>query len=293
MKRQMRDEQRMPNVAGTIGVVMMELLLIFLGVAELFQGRFSIHGLCYIVCCLLVIWGIWLMGRYVIKEEYRDIANYGFTVGTAAVVLGIAGLIGVNVLVSVISLCLGWIMLLLAAVMVQNAVQILNCKGKAWGASLIFAIVTFLCALCVLLDWGKLATRHPWVIDMMYIVSGVFSMWSLILAYRRSKRFEREEKRKWEDAWEELEIAEALTQEPPVQEAPASDQPEDPMPVAVEETAPEVLEENDEETAPEVSEEDDEAEIQGTDGKEVETEIQGTDGEEVPDVPENLAKEEE
>lgn len=202
----MKENQTRHNVAGTIAIVMISLLLIFLGIMMLFTNGLPVAYLCYIICCLMIIWGIWLMGRYVMRKEYKNIANYGFTVGTAAVALGVAGLIGTDMIIKVMPLYLGVFMMVEAAVMLQHTVQLMGLNSGKWVISLVFSTGTLIAAICMMLNVLEFRNKYPQLLYILYIVVGGLTLWSLVMAYRRSVKYKKDETSKILESYEEMEF---------------------------------------------------------------------------------------
>lgn len=184
-----------PNIVGNIAIIFSSVLLILFGVVMLLTDAVKIIYFCYGAGACLLIWGIWLISRYFLRNEFRMTTNYGFSIGTLLVILGAVALIRSDEIALTIPNYLGMAVLVEGVVMLQNTVQLKNLHGSMWSISLIFSILSVAAAIGILLDPGHIISGHGDVIYMILVLTGIFALLSLCFVGYRTKRFHMEEKR--------------------------------------------------------------------------------------------------
>ena len=88
--KESRSDKSSP--VGTMFVCAMAVIYILVGAVILFVPQVSELYLAYLLCGILIVFGIVYIVRYFIKESYHDVHDYGFSIGTLFVLIGACGL---------------------------------------------------------------------------------------------------------------------------------------------------------------------------------------------------------
>ena len=203
MKNWKRTTDNVPNVAGNIAIVFASLLLIALGGIMLCTNQVEPVYFCYGAGGCLLVWGIWLISRYFLRKEFQQTTNYGFSVGTLVVILGAVDLIRAKDIVESLSIYIGFVILVIGVVMLQNTVQLKNLRGKLWVVSLIFSLISEAAAIVILLDIRHIISRHVKVLYIIQIAVGCFALLCLCFVGVCTRRFHRDASRDFERNLEE------------------------------------------------------------------------------------------
>ena len=138
--------------SSTIMVYLTAVLFVALGIAFLAIPNLAAEQFCYLLAGGLILLGILRIGEYFIRESYQNSAQYGFSVGVVAIILGICAIVRVEQFVSVFHIFLGIGILLTAVIKLQHGLDLraLQAGGYLWV--LIVAVVMILAASVVLFD---------------------------------------------------------------------------------------------------------------------------------------------
>ena len=112
------------NKITTIIVYVAAILYIVLGAAFLVIPTLEAEQFCYLLAGGLILLGILRIGEYFIKENYRNVNQYGFSIGVFTIILGTCIIIRIQQFADIFHLCLGIGILLTAIVKVQNAMDL-------------------------------------------------------------------------------------------------------------------------------------------------------------------------
>ena len=212
MKNWRRTTDHVPNVAGNVAIVFASLLLIALGGIMLCTNQVEPIYFCYGAGGCLLVWGIWLISRYFLRKEFQQTTNYGFSVGTLVVILGAVDLIRAKDIVESLSIYIGFVILVVGVVMLQNTVQLKNLRGKLWVVSLVFSLISEAAAIVILLDIRHIISRHVKILYIIQIAVGCFALLCLCFVAVRTRRFHRDAYR---DLERNLEESSQWTEETP------------------------------------------------------------------------------
>lgn len=179
------------NGSKTVLVYAIAVLYVVLGLAFLCIPQLEAMHLCYLLAICLILLGVVRIAEYFIRESYQNSAQYGFSVGVVAIILGICAIVRVEQFVSVFHIFLGIGILLTAVIKLQHALDLraLQAGGYLWV--LIVAVVMILAASVVLFDPFSDEELKNRVTYMIMIGDGLLTVISttyLLICVRRYHR---------------------------------------------------------------------------------------------------------
>ena len=179
------------NGSKTVLVYAIAVLYVVLGLAFLCIPQLEAMHLCYLLAICLILLGVVRIAEYFIRESYQNSAQYGFSVGVVAIILGICAIVRVEQFVSVFHIFLGIGILLTAVIKLQHALDLraLQAGGYLWV--LIVAVVMILAASVVLFDPFSDEDLKNRVTYMIMIGDGLLTVVSttyLLICVRRYHR---------------------------------------------------------------------------------------------------------
>ena len=167
---------------GTIFLTTVAALFILVGSVMLFVEGIKELYLIYMISALLIALGIGLIVKYFVTEAYRSMHDYGFSGGALIVILGGCALARAGQLTTQIAAFVGLLVLSVAVVMLQQAMQLHIMRKKVWTVVLAISLVTLLSSVLLLFDisavTGKVEGFEYWVL----LISGVLTLLCMLIS---------------------------------------------------------------------------------------------------------------
>lgn len=167
---------------GTIFLATVAALFILVGGVMLFVDGIKELYLIYMISALLIALGIGLIVKYFVTEAYRSMHDYGFSGGALIVILGGCALARAGQLTTQIAAFVGLLVLAVAVVMLQQAMQLHIMRKKVWTVVLAISLVTLLSSVLLLFDirtvTGKVEGFEYWVL----LISGVLTLICMLIS---------------------------------------------------------------------------------------------------------------
>ena len=167
---------------GTIFLATVAALFILVGGVMLFVDGIKELYLIYMISALLIALGIGLIVKYFVTEAYRSMHDYGFSGGALIVILGGCALARAGQLATQIAAFVGLLVLAVAVVMLQQAMQLHIMRKKVWTVVLAISLVTLLSSVLLLFDirtvTGKVEGFEYWVL----LISGVLTLICMLIS---------------------------------------------------------------------------------------------------------------
>ena len=167
---------------GTIFLATVAALFILVGGVMLFVDGVKELYLIYMISALLIALGIGLIVKYFVTEAYRSVHDYGFSGGALIVILGGCALARAVQLTTQIAAFVGLLVLSVAVVMLQQAMQLHIMRKKVWTVVLVISLVTLLSSVLLLFDisavTGKVEGFEYWVL----LVAGVLTLLCMLIS---------------------------------------------------------------------------------------------------------------
>lgn len=225
MKAQITEEKKESGI-GTFFVYAVAVLYIALGIAFLVVPELKVEHLCYLLAVCLILLGVIRIGEYFIRECYKNINQYGFSIGVFAIILGVCVIIRIDQFTAIFNLCLGIGILLTAIIKIQNAMDLRALEDRGFLIFLIAAVLMVIGAAVILINpFGTEATRDQFTYIVL-IIDGGLSITSTTYLMLRIRGYKKHINR---EAEAKKSVDENIQQEQITAEAPeVADNPEEP-----------------------------------------------------------------
>lgn len=133
--------------SALVAHILAAVIYVALGASLLVINPSTIYNLVYsflVLACgiLFIAFGAFYMIKYFFKQEFRRVANYGFTLGVIFIIIGSIFIFKSIQIASFINdiVCLGG--LVFGAIMLQQAFALFHIQRSSWFISLIFGAAT-------------------------------------------------------------------------------------------------------------------------------------------------------
>ncbi len=184
------ENEKKESRVGTLAVYAVAVVYIVLGIVFLAVPELEVKHLCYLLAVCLILLGVLRIGDYFIQENYRNINQYGFSMGVLAIILGVCVVIRIEQFTDIFNLCLGIGILLTAVVKVQNAMDLQALKAEGFWGFLLVAVAMVICGAVILINpFRNTDSRNQFTYVVMIIdgiLSIVFTSYLMIRMRRRS-----------------------------------------------------------------------------------------------------------
>lgn len=209
-----RDQMtRTSGFLGTIFLAAVAVLFIVVGAVMLFVESISELYLTYMVSAVLIAFGIGLIVKYFVTEAYRSLHDYGFSGGALIVILGACGLARAGQVSEQVAAFVGLLVLAVAMVMLQQALQLHIMRQKAWAGVLVVSLLTLFVSVLLLFDISSVTERVDNFAYWVMLAAGVLTLICMVISGIGVKLFLHEEKKELGRMRQEQEHAFALEQE--------------------------------------------------------------------------------
>lgn len=175
--------------SGTVLVYAIAVLYVVLGLAFLWIEQLQAMHLCYLFAICLILIGVIKIAEYFIRESYQNSAQYGFSMGVIAIILGICVIVRVQQFVSVFHIFLGIGILLTAVIKLQHALDLRALKDGGYLWVLVVAVVMILAASVVLFDPFPDEETKNQVTYIIMVADGLLTVVSTTYLLVRIRRY--------------------------------------------------------------------------------------------------------
>ncbi len=166
---------------GMVMQIVTSLLCTATGALLYFVPDINMKYMCYCFLAALILVGITLIVSYFVSEAYRKLNDYRFAIGVLLIILGCIELLRVDILTGEIMFIIGFVILILAVIIMQSTVQMKILKSSAWAVQLIFTIISMIGAIMVLADFKPVMTRVRGFAYIVMMTVGILCLISLII----------------------------------------------------------------------------------------------------------------
>lgn len=179
-----------------IGVISgISVIYLVLGLAMLFVPKIKEVYIVYMICAVLIAFGILTIVRYFTDGRFLDPGEYGFSGGVLAVIAGFCILIRSSQVAESFGLFLGICILLTAVIKLQNAADLNAMKNRSWPIFLILALVFLVLAVLVILDLFSWREKQMNIIYVILAADGAVGLFSTIYMMIASRLYWKEPKK--------------------------------------------------------------------------------------------------
>ncbi len=179
------------NFTGMMGVVMVSVLFLVIGGIMIFFPQISLMNFVYVMGGFLLVAGAWEIARYFLREEYRNIANFDFSVGVLCLVGGVVLIVRAEAAAAFVYMIFGTLVLVLGVTLLQHTFALHALKSLGWIVTLIFSAALVLFAAAILLDYNGMFSTGLLTYYLM-AASGLLGLISLFAVGLRIRHFEHE-----------------------------------------------------------------------------------------------------
>ena len=198
---------------GTIFLVTVAALFILVGSVMLFVDGIKDLYLIYMISALLIALGIGLIVKYFVTEAYRSMHDYGFSGGALIVILGSCSLARAGQLTAQIAAFVGLLVLAVAVVMLQQAMQLHIMRKKVWIVVLAISLVTLLSAVLLLFDIQSVTGKADGFAYWVLLIAGVLALLCLLISGIGVRIFQHQEREEMQRMQKEQQLAFAREEE--------------------------------------------------------------------------------
>ena len=184
-------KESMDSRSSTIMVYVIAVLYVVFGIAFLLLPQLEAEQFCYLISGGLILIGILRIGEYFIRECYKNVNQYGFSIGVFAIILGVCIIIQIQQFAEIFQLCLGIGVLLTAIIKVQNAMDMRAMGNQRFAVFLGLAIILVICAVVILVNpfsEEELRNNFTYVILIIDGIMSIISTTYLIITAKRLRK---------------------------------------------------------------------------------------------------------
>ena len=192
---------------GTIFLTAVAALFILVGSIMLFVDGVQERYLVYMISALLIALGIGLIVKYFVTEAYRSMHDYSFSGGALIVILGGSALARAQELTGQIGVLAGLLVLAVAVVMLQQALQMHIMRKSVWPIVLTIAVVTLLAAVVLLFDLRFITGNVEKIAYWILLIAGMLTLLCMIISAIGVKLFLHQEHNEMVRMQKEQELA--------------------------------------------------------------------------------------
>ncbi|MBQ1843609.1 MAG: DUF308 domain-containing protein [Lachnospiraceae bacterium] len=180
------------NYTAMMAVIVLSVLLIITGALLAINPSFPVVGFIYVTSGFAIVGGCWLVLRFFMKEEYRSVSNYDFSLGILLITVGILLIIMGDKLLSYFIYVIACLLILLGVITLQFFLQCAFMRGPL-SAFLNFVIAAAMIALGValfILDPKQIIANLGYIyLGVMF--AGILGLLSLLMTFVRSVKYDR------------------------------------------------------------------------------------------------------
>lgn len=193
-----RKSNKMNEKFGLQFIITIAVIEIALGALLLFVPQIEISTLCYLLCAALVITGIFLIVKYFLSDAYKNMDEYGFSIGVFFVILGMCALVRVEQVSASFLLCMGIALLMTSVIKFQNALDLKNLDEKTWIWVLAISLVFTVASVIIIINpFSSIRTLQLFTYRIL-IVDGIISLLSNFYLFIKLKQNIKQDKKKKE-----------------------------------------------------------------------------------------------
>ena len=178
-KRREKREKRGAN--GLITQIILSLISIGVGALLLFVPGTKTLQLCYIFCGGLAAAGVVLIARFFITKAFNRLHDYSFSMGILFLILGICGLLRIDVIDSHFQLTCGFLLLVLGVMILQGMVQLNVVDNLMWILLMLFTTAALVASVILILDIQAVIGLVPGLLYWLLLCVGGASILSLLI----------------------------------------------------------------------------------------------------------------
>lgn len=171
-------------------------IYLLLGILLILIPDLQMEYVCYGISLVLVVLGIVFIVKYFLMESYKNLYQYGFSIGVFLVIIGICTLLKNEQMAKSFQFYIGVCILLTAIVKLQNAMDLKALKDKVWSVIFVVAVVIMACAIVIMINPFSDRNYEIALTYFSLLFDGVISLFSYHYLAFRIKKNEKQHKKK-------------------------------------------------------------------------------------------------
>lgn len=197
------------------------LVYLLLGALLIVIPELQMEYVCYGISIVLVILGIIFIVKYFLTESYKNLNQYGFSIGVFLVIIGICTLVRNEQMAKSFQLYIGVCILLTAIIKLQNAMDLKALKDRVWSVICIVSVVIMACAIIIIINPFSDRNYEIALTYFSLLFDGITSLFSYnYLAFRIRRN---EKKRRMKELAKSREVEFETEEEPEESQQEPSD----------------------------------------------------------------------
>lgn len=132
--------------------ILESIVFAILGIILVCKPEGTVKMITLILGTVFIVTGICKIINYFSSKGINDLFNYDLIYGLTSIVIGIIAMVYMNIIGSIFRIIIGIWIIYTAFVRINASLQIKRLGSKAWGYSLILALIMFVCGLYIVIN---------------------------------------------------------------------------------------------------------------------------------------------
>ena len=194
MKTKVKKNKTKEKIKLSGIIIATAILFIVAGVALIFlvPEYITLKQICYVLALAILATGIVLIVRYFLKESYKNLQEYGFSIGVAFVIIGVIALVRATDLSEYFIFTLGVLMLSASIFKLQTAMDLNALHDRSFIIWLCIAAAFAGCAIAIIMNPFNSAETLMNFAQYVLVADGVISLAGSIYLYFRIRSAEKQ-----------------------------------------------------------------------------------------------------
>lgn len=176
---------------GTGAMFIISVIYAVFGLIMLLVPNMEEVYILYLVSAGLIALGIFMIVKYFVNASYKELGNYGFSVGVLSVAAGCCLLIRAEEVAVYFGVFLGICILLTGIVKLQNAVALNSMRHPYWLIFLAAALVFIALSVLIILNPMDLETGQQQYIYVILVADGGVGIFSTFYISQAVKQYQK------------------------------------------------------------------------------------------------------
>lgn len=170
------------------------LVYLLLGVLLIIIPKLQLEYVCYGISVVLVILGIIFIVKYFLTESYKNLNQYGFSIGVFLVIIGVCTLVKNEQMAKSFQLYIGICILLTAIIKLQNAMDLKALGDRVWSVICVVSVAIMACAIIIIINPFSDRNYEVALTYFSLLFDGITSLFSYNYLAFRIKRHEKRQR---------------------------------------------------------------------------------------------------
>lgn len=194
------------------------LVYLVLGGALCAIPSLKMEYICYGISVTLIVLGIILIVKYFVTESYKNLNQYGFSIGVFLIIIGVCTLVRNQEMTKSFQLYIGICILLTAIIKLQNAMDLKALKDRVWSVICVVSVCIMAAAVLIIINPFSNKSYELTLTYFSLLFDGVISLFSYNYLAFRLRRTQKKQQKAAEAAIADTETVDTESVEPEVPE---------------------------------------------------------------------------